>query len=74
MQIAPGAGAYHGAELAVLFGVTETFTGAKDTDAEAKTGMVMRRAWSTFAKNPRDGLTSELGWPRYDPSGILIFP
>lgn len=65
----PDVGAYHAAEIAVLFGTSESYSGIKDSDAEAETGKLMRKAWSAFAKDPENGLTSELGWPRYDPQG-----
>lgn len=63
------AGAYHASELTLIFGTSEAYSDVKDTDVEAKVGKLMRQAWSEFAKNPEDGLTSELGWPRYDPKG-----
>jgi hypothetical protein len=30
-------------------------------------GTIMK-AWSSFAKNPQDGLSKVMGWPIYDPS------
>jgi cholinesterase len=27
----------------------------------------MMKAWATFAKDPKEGLTKVMGWPTYDP-------
>jgi cholinesterase len=27
----------------------------------------MMKAWATFAKDPKDGLSKVMGWPVYDP-------
>jgi cholinesterase len=27
----------------------------------------MMKAWATFAKDPREGLSKVMGWPVYDP-------
>lgn len=63
----PDSGAWHGAEILVLF--DSFYTGNSMpalTDEEREIGKFMRDAWAAFAMDPRDGLTNS-GWPRYDP-------
>jgi carboxylesterase type B len=62
-------GAWHGAEIALVFGTTELKGKGKDTDAEAALARKMRDAWAGFAKDPEKGL-AKLGWPLYNPNGI----
>jgi cholinesterase len=57
-------GAYHTAEIPLIFGTTELFSRRPDTPEEVKMSAAMRKAWSTFAKDPVNGLT-KLGWPLY---------
>ncbi|CZR68206.1 related to cholinesterase [Phialocephala subalpina] len=59
--------AYHTSELPVLFGTAASVAGIADSDIEAEAARYMRQAWATFAKNPTEGLTTELGWPRFNP-------
>lgn len=63
--IGPNAGAFHGAEIALIFGTTELLSNSNDTAEEAKLGKAMREAWTAFAKDPAKGLTS-FGWPVYN--------
>lgn len=66
IEVSPQAGAYHGAELQLIFGTT--FSPPKPTTQEIKFEAYIRGAWVAFAKNPRDGLTTyKGGWPVYDP-------
>jgi hypothetical protein len=57
-------GAYHMAEIPLVFGTTELFSHRPDTAEEAKLSAAMRKAWTAFAKDPVGGLTG-LGWPMY---------
>jgi cholinesterase len=61
-------GAWHGGELALLFGTTETRKVSKgaDTANEKKLAKSLRDAWAGFAKDPVHGL-EKLGWPKYGP-------
>jgi len=68
-EISPIAGAYHSAEIPLLFG-TSSDTGP-DTSVEAKMAKSMRHAWAEFAKDPVNGLT-KLGWPTYEQSGKTL--
>ncbi|KAF2669097.1 alpha/beta-hydrolase [Microthyrium microscopicum] len=60
-------GAWHGSELALLFGTTERKGKGPDTPAEKVLARKMRDAWAAFAKDPDHGL-EKLGWPLYDPA------
>ena len=60
---APGAG--HGAEIWLVLGTLDHPSRKKPTAAEAKLSLLLRQAWTTFAKDPVNGL-SKLGWPLYD--------
>lgn len=65
ITIDPSLGAYHGAELRPLFGVSPIF-GIPDTPAEYATGRLMRAAWAAFAKDPAHGLAAApFSWPAY---------
>lgn len=65
-------GAWHGAEIALVFGSTELKGKGNDTDAEKALARKMRDAWAGFAKDPEKGLT-KLGWPLYNPKGLFSF-
>lgn len=68
LTMEPSLGAYHGAELRPLFGVS-TALGMPDTPAEHATGKLMRSAWAAFAKDPVNGLTAApFVWPAYSGS------
>lgn len=66
-NISSEGGAYHGAELTLIFG-TEFSTPASTTE-EVEAARYVQGAWVTFAKDPVDGLNGyEDGWPAYDPA------
>jgi cholinesterase len=68
----PDSGAYHGSELAVLFGNFPSATGVPTTTpAEASIGDYVRGAWAAFSKDPINGLNT-YGWPKYNPSGDTL--
>ena len=59
--------AWHGAELQLIFGTT--YLTGKSTVEEMAFEKYLRGAWTTFAKDPANGLmTYEAGWPSYDPT------
>lgn len=67
INISSEGGAYHGAELQLLFGTT--FLTPNSTAEEIRFETYLRGAWTTFAKDPVNGLTTyEGGWPLYDPT------
>jgi cholinesterase len=64
MALSPSAGAYHTAELPILFDTTPLVPSA--TEAEVEIGRYLRGAWAAFAKDPREGLRNYGGgWPEY---------
>ncbi|KAF2404882.1 carboxylesterase [Trichodelitschia bisporula] len=60
-------GAWHGAEIGIVFGTTEYLSHRPDTEEEKKLETKVMGAWSAFAKDPVNGLV-KLGWPVYDPA------
>jgi cholinesterase len=60
-------GAWHGSEIALVFGTTELKKKGDDLPAEKELAKEMRDAWAGFAKDPDHGL-EKLGWPVYDPT------
>ncbi|KAH9216473.1 carboxylesterase [Leptodontidium sp. 2 PMI_412] len=67
----PPSGAYHGAELPVLFGTVDEVARnpASSTPDEVAVGDYLRGAWSSFAKDTFRGLlTYGEGWPTYEPT------
>ncbi|KAF1987299.1 alpha/beta-hydrolase [Aulographum hederae CBS 113979] len=70
--LAPDMGAYHSAEIPLVFGATEQKPGASmNTPEEEMLSMNMMTAWAMFAKDPERGLSS-MGWPMYDPAGDTL--
>lgn len=59
------AGAYHGAELSLLFDTMPSTPAS--TPEEISIANYMRGAWAAFAKDPVKGLTT-YGWPSYNTS------
>ena len=64
-QISDDAGAWHTAEVPMIFNTAPNSIPA--TTEQISIGKYMRGAWAAFAKDPTNGLTT-YGWPRYDPS------
>ena len=67
VDISSQGGAYHGAELQLLFGTT--YLTGNSTAEEIAVEAYIQGAWAAFAKDPARGLlTYEGGWPLYDPA------
>jgi carboxylesterase type B len=62
-------GAYHGAEVNVLFDTAPVGGGIPEsTVQEVELGKYMRGAWAAFARDPVNGLKGyQGGWPLFDP-------
>lgn len=64
-------GAWHGSEIALIFGTTNLKKKGEDTAEETKLGKTLREAWTGFAKDPVHGL-HKMGWPLYDASSKFV--
>ncbi|KAJ8064694.1 hypothetical protein OCU04_007015 [Sclerotinia nivalis] len=63
-MIVPNAGAWHAAEIPLLFDTN--IANPPETTEQIAIGKYMRGAWAAFAKDPENGLTN-YGWPKYEP-------
>ncbi|EME77645.1 uncharacterized protein MYCFIDRAFT_108978, partial [Pseudocercospora fijiensis CIRAD86] len=63
----PWMGAYHGAEISMLFGTHPNFRG-NSTKLQYETSHAMQDAWVAFARDPGRGLERE-DWKSYDDLG-----
>lgn len=60
--------AYHTSEIPIVWGTAEDASGKANTPVESALSAYVMRAWAAFAKDPRGGLESEMGWPKYSNS------
>jgi carboxylesterase type B len=72
LELYPGSGAYHGADLHMIFGGAEDVTGLPNTQEQIRTMEYMMRAWASFVNDPAQGLTDVMNWPVYDPKGNML--
>ena len=70
--ISPDAGAWHGEEVAHIFGNSASISGQPDTLQESLFATLLRGTWAAFAKYPDTALFL-LGLPTYNPSGMWLF-
>lgn len=78
----PELAAYHGSEIEMVWGsagptpvgvATNVFKGPATVAVpgeETATISFFMNAWTTFAKDPVNGLPSQVNWPRYDPNPL----
>lgn len=66
---ARGSGAYHGSDMAMVFGTAEDISGLENTPAEDATSKYMMGAWAAFARDSKTGL-KKYGWPAYTEAGM----
>ncbi|KAJ5537231.1 Carboxylesterase type B [Penicillium frequentans] len=71
LRLYPGSGTYHGSDLPVLFGNTETVSGIPDSEAGKEFSRYMASAWVAFSSDPEHGL-EKFGWPKYNPHGKTL--
>jgi carboxylesterase type B len=64
----PSSGAYHGVEVNMVTGNSESVSGIAPSPDEVKLKSIMQRAWAAFAVDPAHGLRG-LGWPHYQAGG-----
>ncbi|KAK2614066.1 hypothetical protein N8I77_000924 [Diaporthe amygdali] len=58
-------GAYHGVDVNMVVGNAEGVSGIESSAQEERLKETMQKAWVAFATDPSDGLTSVMGWPKY---------
>ena len=51
-----GSGAYHGADVEMVFGGSEDVSGLPKSEEQRRMEGVMMKAWADFARDPREGL------------------
>lgn len=61
----PDSGAYHGADLDILFGTAFDVTGERNSPAQEALSRYIMGAWASFGRDPAQGL-GMYGWPRYN--------
>ncbi|KAI3326849.1 alpha/beta-hydrolase [Xylariaceae sp. AK1471] len=64
----PSSGAYHGVEINMVTGNSESVSGIAPSPYEAILTSIMQEAWAAFAADPARGLR-RLGWPQYQADG-----
>ncbi|KAI0449098.1 alpha/beta-hydrolase [Xylaria acuta] len=64
----PSSGAYHGVEVNMVTGNSESVSGTAPSPYEVKLTGIMQEAWAAFAADPARGLL-RLGWPHYQAGG-----
>lgn len=68
----PSSGTYHGSDLEMVLGVSQHVSGLPESSAEKQLQAYMMRAWVAFADDPVNGLTKEVGWPKYDSAAATL--
>lgn len=61
-------GAYHSAEIPVLFNTADLASNMSNTADETTVAQFLGGAWATFAKNPAMGPAPAATWPMYNPA------
>jgi carboxylesterase type B len=64
-RLYPTSGAYHGADLQMIFGASGDVSGIPPSEDQKELTNVMQKSWATFSNDPWNGL-SELGYPEYE--------
>lgn len=66
-RLYPTSGAYHGSDLHMIFGASADVSGLPVVPNQRRLTLVMQKAWYEFSNDPFDGLSSKMGWPKFDP-------
>jgi carboxylesterase type B len=67
----PGIGAYHSAEIPIVFGTYNLSTTSDSTVEEIQTSNYIQGAWAAFSRDPSRGL-EEYGWKRWEQHGLAL--
>ena len=69
----PDSGAWHGAEIPVIWHTTQDATNVAPTPTEAIVSDYLNAAWAAFAKGPVNALSkAPFSWPRYEGGGNTL--
>lgn len=69
LRLYPTSGAYHGSDVAMIFGSSEAVSGLPESRNQTKLEALMMKAWAAFGDDPVEGLKTTIGWPEYDSNG-----
>ncbi|GFF44552.1 cholinesterase [Aspergillus lentulus] len=65
-------GSYHQADIALALGSYRHLKPHKKPQwYEVAASDYLQKAWAAFIKSPTDGLSRKMGWPIYNPNGIV---
>lgn len=67
-RLYPTSGAYHGSDLHMIFGGSADVSGLPTVADQRALTRVMQKAWFEFSDDPKNGLSSKMGWPKFDPA------
>lgn len=69
----PDSGAWHGAEINIVWQTAVDASSEANTAREASISRYLSGAWAAFAKNPAKGLSkAPYTWPRYNPLNATL--
>lgn len=71
LRLYPTSGAYHGSDVAMLFGASEAVSGLPESRQQEKLKILMMKAWAAFGDDPAMGLQTKMRWPKYDSSSMF---
>jgi cholinesterase len=66
-NLMPGSGAYHTAEIPMIFGTAEESTSSPNEPKEQKVSDFMQKVWTQFAKDPSALTKAPFNLPEYNP-------
>lgn len=52
--------------MGALLGTSEDVSGLPTSEDQREVTVWMQKAWASFAEDPRAGLDSVVGWPRFE--------
>ncbi|KAI9753569.1 MAG: hypothetical protein M4579_005086 [Chaenotheca gracillima] len=67
IRLYPNSSAYHGSDIELIFGASQDVSGIPESAAQTQLQSKMMHAWASFADDPSNGITTNSGWPRYNP-------
>jgi cholinesterase len=75
LTTSPASGAWHGAEIPIIFQAAEQASGVPNTPEEEAISNYMQKAWADFAKKPYSAFDgAPYNYPEYDPAGKVSLP